>query len=189
MSTEPVPELREEIADKLRSAGLRRAIPQPGWAGRLAAFDARIFGVDAWPAAVWKDIFSGPGRYIVYVRDGGGITALPDIAAVGGINVGEQADILTLAVAPRYRHRGLGSLLLRELIATARREGAQAVFLEVRSRDAYAQAFYRSHGFIAIREVKNYYADDSATIMSLTLKPRRCGTAFDGGSATGTAAT
>lgn len=55
-----------------------------------------------------------------------------------------------LAVKSKYRARGIGSALLRELVQIAARAGMQQIELHAQCD---AEAFYRSHGFLPVGEV------------------------------------
>lgn len=55
--------------------------------------------------------------------------------------------LYNLAVAPQARGRGLGSQLLREVIASARAAGHRRVELDVDCENGSAIEFYRAHGF------------------------------------------
>lgn len=150
--------------------GLSFTSPAPGWARSLADFDALAFGRDAWPFDLWVEELTGRRSvYLVVVRDAGGIAALPEIVAVGGVGLGLEAEILTIAVAEGERGRGIGGALLDALIERARGAGAQDVFLEVRSRDRLAQRLYIGRGFVAVGLRKRYYGDDDAVLMRLRL--------------------
>ena len=69
----------------------------------------------------------------------------------------DEAEILTIAVDPRERGRGLGGKLLRANLARARSAGAKAMFLEVDKDNAPAIALYKRFGFVAVGERKGYY--------------------------------
>ncbi|MCF2706890.1 GNAT family N-acetyltransferase [Arcanobacterium haemolyticum] len=159
-----------DVDEALRTRGLRRIIPTPGWAGTAATFDKRAFPRDAWPHAVWLQELTWPqSMYLAYVDAQQGLSSFPPIHALGGLGTGEQAEILTISTDETARGTGLGSLLLRDLISRAWDTGAIEVFLEVRSRDIPVQNFYISHGFEAIGKRKRYYSDDDACVMRMNL--------------------
>jgi ribosomal-protein-alanine N-acetyltransferase len=70
-------------------------------------------------------------------------------------SVGGEAELLTLAVAPRAQRQGRGRRLLQRWLAT---ETATEVFLEVAADNTPAIALYRDLGFAVISERKAYYA-------------------------------
>ncbi|MFC2434992.1 MAG: GNAT family N-acetyltransferase, partial [Peptidiphaga sp.] len=55
--------------------------------------------------------------------------------------------------------------LLDELVSAAVREGAETVFLEVRSRSEGARALYEGRGFVPVGLRSRYYRDDDALVM------------------------
>lgn len=57
------------------------------------------------------------------------------------------AVVTELYVLPAYRGRGIGRLLIAEIMAEARRRGAHAVAAEVPSRNMVALNIYREQGF------------------------------------------
>jgi [ribosomal protein S18]-alanine N-acetyltransferase len=71
--------------------------------------------------------------------------------------VAGEAEILTVAVAPAVRGRGLGRLLVEEALRRLYREGIAACFLEVDQANEPAMRLYRSLGFEVIGERKGYY--------------------------------
>lgn len=92
------------------------------------------------------------------------------VVAHGGIHVvWEDAHVTNIAVHPLYRGRGLGELMLQELMARAVARGANRSTLEVRATNTTAQNLYRKLGFVtrpgAVR--KGYYTDtgEDAIIM------------------------
>ena len=80
-----------------------------------------------------------------------------------------EADVFTVAVARRWQRRGLGALLVRELIAGAAERGATSLLLEVRAGNTAAVDLYRRHGFERIAVRRGYYQpeDEDAWIMRL----------------------
>src|SRR5690606_24525194 len=80
--------------------------------------------------------------------------ALPTgtIAGYGGCwLIAGEAHISTIAVAPEYRGRGLGELLLAAMLKRAiNRQGDYSV-LEVRASNEVAQALYRKYRYEVVR--------------------------------------
>jgi len=102
-----------------------------------------------------------------FVHPGGGMI-LARVAA-------EESEILTLAVCPIQRRRGLASALLRAAKERAITLGAVSMFLEVAVTNHAARGLYKAHGFAEAGLRRNYYADGTnALILRSTL---RAGTA------------
>ena len=137
--------------------------------GDLAAveqLERRLFPVDAWPLQMFVDELSQPEtrRYVVAEADGA------IVAYAGLMCVQPIADVQTIAVVPEYEGRGIGSAVLAELIAEARRRGADDVLLEVRADNPRAQQLYLRFGFEQIHLRPRYYRDGTdALIMRLPL--------------------
>jgi ribosomal-protein-alanine N-acetyltransferase len=69
-----------------------------------------------------------------------------------------EADVQTIAVSPKAQGKGLGSLLLNELISQALDRGCDQLMLEVRSDNDSALALYARFGFEEVTVRRNYYA-------------------------------
>ncbi|HUB44190.1 MAG TPA: ribosomal protein S18-alanine N-acetyltransferase [Acetobacteraceae bacterium] len=70
-----------------------------------------------------------------------------------------EAEVLTLAVAPEARRQGIARALLAAAMATAKRQDACEMFLEVAVGNASAQALYKRAGFTEAGRRPRYYAD------------------------------
>jgi ribosomal-protein-alanine N-acetyltransferase len=71
--------------------------------------------------------------------------------------IADEMQIMKIAVGPAHRGQGIASLLLGAGIQQARQAGAAASFLEVRSSNTAALAFYTGQGFRQIGIRKDYY--------------------------------
>jgi ribosomal-protein-alanine N-acetyltransferase len=69
----------------------------------------------------------------------------------------DEAEILTLAVAPDRRRRGTGVDLIEAAAATARERGAVRLFLEVGADNDPALRLYGRTGFVEVGRRKAYY--------------------------------
>ena len=72
-----------------------------------------------------------------------------------------EAEILTLAVDPRWRGRGAGHRLVQAATGWAGSRGAETMFLEVAESNAAALAVYHKYGFVAVGHRRDYYASGS----------------------------
>lgn len=79
----------------------------------------------------------------------------------------DEAHITNVAVHPDYRGKGLGHLLLAELMRQSLLRGADRITLEVRKSNLAAQRIYEHMGFRATGIRKGYYTDtgEDAVIM------------------------
>lgn len=77
--------------------------------------------------------------------------------------------IIAIAVNSNYRNMHIGSLLLESTLNVFFSNNINVIGLEVRKSNTSAINFYLKHGFVKIREEKNYYADgEDAIIMQYT---------------------
>ncbi|EHL96537.1 putative ribosomal-protein-alanine acetyltransferase [Acetobacteraceae bacterium AT-5844] len=79
--------------------------------------------------------------------------------------VGEEAEILTLAVAPLARRCGAGTALLAAALRRAADCGARELFLEVSRNNIAAFALYAAAGFTQVGLRRRYYADGSDALV------------------------
>jgi len=70
---------------------------------------------------------------------------------------GAKGHVVTIDIAPGFRRRGAGKLLLAEVLRRLEAGGARAIRLEVDARNAGAIRFYEQMGFRATRALKDYY--------------------------------
>jgi ribosomal-protein-alanine N-acetyltransferase len=138
-----------------------RATPADG--AVMAAIHAAAFpAADAWREAVFSQQLALPGVFGLLHSSGGMILAR--VAA-------DEAEVLTLAVAPEARRLGIAAALLQQAATTAAAMGAAAMFLEVAVGNTAARAAYDRAGFRPIGRRRAYYADSSdALVLRLTLR-------------------
>jgi [ribosomal protein S18]-alanine N-acetyltransferase len=78
-----------------------------------------------------------------------------------------EAHILNLAVHQDFRKRGVGTILMHEIVRELKMKECVFMYLEVRVSNTGAQAFYERFGFTAESRRKKYYAhpDEDALLM------------------------
>lgn len=86
----------------------------------------------------------------------------------------DEAEILTIAVAPKHRRSGLGWRLMGAVLRRLRAEGVQSLFLEVDEGNDAAISLYGKLGFSKVAERAAYYdqqngARTAALVMRLDL--------------------
>jgi len=128
----------------------------------LAVLHASAFA-DPWTDRAICELLAGPGVFVFYTKDG----------FVMGRAAGGEAEILTLAVRPDARGKGLGRALIAAIAAHAHELGAGSIFLEVGDDNPAALALYAGLGFERVGQRKGYYAGKDARILkaSLPLSP------------------
>ncbi len=115
----------------------------------LAALHARAFRTPApWSAADFAGLLSDPLVFLLVEGDAGFLLG----RAVAG-----EAELLTIAVAPEARRRGLGHKLMARFLYQARVRAAERAFLEVAADNVPAIGLYESAGFAAAGRRRGYY--------------------------------
>jgi ribosomal-protein-alanine N-acetyltransferase len=107
-----------------------------------AAFD------HGWNAGEIASLLASPGAFAL-AAEGGFILA----RALAG-----EAEIVTLAVAPDARRRGLARALLEAATVQALARGAESLFLEVAEDNVAALRLYAGAGFEPVGRRRGYYA-------------------------------
>ena len=71
----------------------------------------------------------------------------------------DEIHINNVAVRPQFRGQGIGTALMRHVLAEARRLGARRATLEVRSSNTDARRLYERLGFYVAATRRNYYTN------------------------------
>ncbi len=121
----------------------------------VASLDVSVFGAEAWSADMLAAELAGHPvtRYYLVAVDAGEVVGYGGLLLTGG----DQADVVTLAVAAERWGEGIGAALLDGLIGEAARRGCTELFLEVRVDNERAKRLYRRHGFEGIGLRRGYY--------------------------------
>jgi ribosomal-protein-alanine N-acetyltransferase len=137
-----------------------------------AAAIARLLAacmIDPWSEDMVRAAMGLRGASAFVVRGGAGA------ALVGGVLlhvIGDEAEILQLAVVPERRRGGMGRALLDHAVAAAVRWGARDVYLEVRESNVAARQLYASAGFEHVGRRKRYYNDgEDALVLAMRVAP------------------
>ncbi len=152
------------------AAGDRDAIvvvrAQPRHAADIARLHARLFQ-DAWNAAAVSGLMARNGAISLIATD-------PVEAATHGFVIAQiaadEAEILSLAVAPEVQHRGIGGRMLTALFTSATAVGVTSILLEVAEDNAAAHALYQRYGFAVVGRRRGYYWRAGGRIDALLLR-------------------
>jgi len=130
----------------------------------LAALHAEAFS-EPWSEAELAALLAGPGAFAIaaFAIDDPVGFVLCRVAA-------DEAEILTLAVAPARRRQGVATALVRGAAEAAARAGAHALFLEVAEDNAPALALYDREGFSGVGRRAGYYARGAQRADALVLR-------------------
>lgn len=81
----------------------------------------------------------------------------------------DEAELLNIGVAAAQQRKGLGRMILAEMLDETRTRQLRRVFLEVRSFNIAAIALYRSAGFNEIGVRRDYYRNEGGSEDALVM--------------------
>ena len=87
------------------------------------------------------------------------------VGFAGQMFIDDESHVNNIAVDPAWKGRGLGTVLMLDLVRTALNRGARHLTLEVRVGNDPAVALYRRFGMAPVGVRPNYYAAEDALIM------------------------
>ena len=93
------------------------------------------------------------------------------VGFVGVWLMAEEAHIVTIAVRPDYRRRGVGELLLIAALELAALNNRSLVTLECRASNLAAQTLYEKYGFRQVGVRPRYYSDNHEDAIIMTTEP------------------
>jgi ribosomal-protein-alanine N-acetyltransferase len=136
----------------------------PAHAEWLAAVHAQAFPMpEAWSAAAMSEVLAMPG-VSAWLEDTGGLL-IARLAA-------DEAEILTLAVIPPARRRGVARALLATAHGALSAAGATRVHLEVSATNAPARTLYAGFGYRITGRRRAYYPE-GGDALTLSFAPDR----------------
>jgi len=125
---------------------------QPRDLDRILDIEQASFGPDAWDRDLFLQYFRRcPDLFLVARsarRIGGYIITCTDT---------KSTELVSIAVDPRNRLRGIGRTMLDETLGQPRSRRVKAWWLMVATNNEPAIRFYESYGFVRTRRSKRYY--------------------------------
>ncbi len=132
------------------------ALLRPAAEGDLTAITAieRASFADPWTEESFRRLLDAqPAIFLVVENEADSALA----GYVVAFSVGEDGEILNLAVAAPFRGRGLAGQMLDAALIELASNGVRAAFLEVRESNTPARALYSSRNFAEIGRRRGYY--------------------------------
>lgn len=132
----------------------------------LVAIERRCFS-DPWSESSFREALESEWTFGLVAETRRGLA---------GYLIGREAagsgEVLNLAVAPEFRRRGVGGMLLESGLAAFRRRRATEVFLEVRESNQSAKSLYMARGFRPVGQRASYYRNpkEDALVLRLPLR-------------------
>ncbi|WP_407341441.1 ribosomal protein S18-alanine N-acetyltransferase [Pengzhenrongella phosphoraccumulans] len=137
----------------------------------VVSLEGVLFGLSAWSGVMLAEELDGPGRWYVAAD----LPAEPSSHAerlVGYAGLwfdGDDAQVMTIAVAHSLQGRGIGGALLAALVRRAKDVGARSVLLEVRVDNEAALALYERFGFQRLGLRRGYYQPENVDAWTMRL--------------------
>jgi [ribosomal protein S18]-alanine N-acetyltransferase len=131
----------------------------------LAILHRACFPDDAWEVSALARIIALSGGF--------GWLAFEDDEPAGFIlvrDLGNECEVLSLGVTPRWRRRGIAQDLLRTATAEAARRNLPSVVLEVAVDNDAASDLYANAGFTAVGRRARYYKRPDGRVDALILR-------------------
>ena len=125
----------------------------PDHVSQIALLEAMCFSAP-WSERSIESELSNPLSLWVVAMDGDTVAGY-----VGSQSVLGEADMMNLAVLPKYRRQGIGRGLVHELICQLRGNAVKSLTLEVRASNEGAIALYQELGFCQVGRRPNYYTN------------------------------
>ena len=116
------------------------------------------FGADAYDRNLFAELFGECGRLFLVAAAASGIRAYM-VAAAAVRRATSSAELVSVAVAPACRGRGIASALMRSTLRRLRLRRVRQFTLAVRASNRQAQALYAKFGFARLRRLRRYYED------------------------------
>ena len=156
--------------------------PQPAGAGacRVRKVESKdlleIMGINRrsfvlpYSASVFREFYRDH-RYAFLVAECDGLVAGYAMSRMlkrlnlRGLGVKRIGHIMSIAVHPDFRRRGIGKELLTRTMETLTDKDATEIHLEVRVSNRLARDIYRSFGFKEDRILEGYYSDGEDGIL------------------------
>ncbi len=132
---------------------------QPRYFRRLFAIESSVFIEDRYSLELFRHLCRDNRDLMVVARLGN-----RTVGYVMGELHPRGVEIVSLAVTPAHRNRGIGRRLMQRLLRRLKNSGVARVFLMVREGNGGAIALYRSLGFRRVRRIQEYYGDGEAAI-------------------------
>jgi ribosomal-protein-alanine N-acetyltransferase len=128
---------------------------------RLLDVERHSFPKSAYDASTFIALhYLHPETFLVHVDPsdpGGGLS--------GYIVFSPDGHVVSMAVLPEFRRRGIGRDLIQKAMSYP---GIKTVRVEVRRSNRGAQAFYLKTGFGMTGRIPDYYGDEDALVMIWT---------------------
>ena len=121
---------------------------------------------DPWDKQLFLDVIDSKDKYLMIAESGKEVEGY-----VVFEKILDEGHITNLAIAVKYRKKGIAAGLVNYVLDLAKGLGIKEIFLEVRESNEAAKSLYSKFGFKEIGRRKGYYpkANEAALVLSLKL--------------------
>ena len=116
---------------------------------------------DPYPLSLLDQLYQSYPNGFIVVELNGEVVGY----AIGTMRWGGVGHVLAIAVDPPYQKRGIGSMLMENLVGRLRAGGAKKIRLEVRKSNLGAKQFYLTLGFREEGEIPYYYENGETAVL------------------------
>ena len=116
--------------------------------------------IGLWTKKQWKFEFNKRGVKVV------AILLRKEIIGIYVVQIIiDEAQMNFFSIKQKYRRKGYGSYLMRNLIKQCEKLSVKKVLLEVSDKNLIAEVFYNKFKFLTVGRRKNYYKDGSDAVL------------------------
>ncbi|MTI17905.1 ribosomal-protein-alanine N-acetyltransferase [Rhodobacteraceae bacterium RKSG542] len=135
----------------------------------LANVHAECFAHE-WGTSELSKMFEQRTNVFFVARYTGALSSRDPIGFLILRSVAGEAEVLTIAVSPKSRGRGVGRALMETGIFHLYSERVESLFLEVDEDNTSAVSLYKSLGFTKVGERKSYYSASEGAGTALVMR-------------------
>lgn len=131
------------------------------WVESLISIDAS-WNPSSWSRVLFERELVNPCARIRGLFDGEELVGY----LIGHI-VFDEAHIVSLGIAPAFRRRGGGQVLLDDFVRICKLEGVVRLTLQVRTSNLIARRLYLKNGMLDLGVRKGYYSDNGEDAITM----------------------
>jgi len=125
---------------------------------RILEIEHASFGKDAYDRNLFADFYHKCGDLFLIAVRGGKVCGYM-VTCTGGRDASLRAELVSVAVDPKARGRGIASALMESTLRRLRRRGVARFALTVKVSNHAAIRLYEGYGFHKSRIARRYYED------------------------------
>ena len=131
---------------------------RPSDLDRILEIEDASFGEDAYDRNLFADFYHKCGELFLVAVRGKSVCGYM-VTCTCGRTPADRAELVSVAVDPKHRGKGIASALMDSTLRRLRRRGIAKLRLCVKVTNLPAIRFYEGYGFTRTRIVRKYYED------------------------------